>query len=105
MLTCAPRVPSRKSRLRNTGSPSRDRPAGSRLTIWSKKSAWSRASPVARSTGVPGSGGTNTSGSKRVGWICAASLTSAGRTPSAMRKTSLSKRAPSWRARTLPTMP
>ena len=38
-------------------------------------------------------------------WTSAASDTSAGSIPSAMRNTSLSKRAPSWRARTWPTMP
>ena len=43
----------------------------------------------------------------RTGWprTWAASLTSAGRTPSATRNTSLSKRAPSWRARTCDTTP
>ena len=101
MLTWAPRVPSRKSRLRYSGSSSRDRPAGSRRSIPSKNSAsvaLGADRPAHR--GRPGSGGTNTSGSNRVAWTCAASLTSAGRTPSAMRNTSLSKRAPSWRART-----
>jgi len=71
----------------------------------SKNRAWSRSAPDARRTTWPGSGGTNTSGSKRVAWTWAASLTSAGRTPSSISHTSLSKRAPSWRARTWPTTP
>ena len=48
MLTWAPRVPSRKSRFAKTGSPSRERPMGSRRSILSKKRAWSRSTPVAR---------------------------------------------------------
>ena len=53
----------------------------------------------------PGSGGTNISGSTRVVITSAASTASAGSTPSAMRNTSESKRAPSWRARTWVTTP
>ena len=41
----------------------------------------------------PGSGGTKTSGSKRVDWIRAARLTSAGRLPASITKTSLSRAA------------
>ena len=61
---------------------------------------------MALRTSSPGSGGTNTSGSNRVASTWAASLTSAGqhaRRPT--RNTSLSNRAPSWRARTWDTTP
>ena len=61
----------------------------------SKDRARSRSAPVALATGAPGSGGTKTSGSKRVACTWAASATSAGSWPSAMRNTSESKRAPS----------
>ena len=71
----------------------------------SKNSASSRSTPAARRTAVPGSGGTNTSGSNRVAITWAASLTSAGSRPCSIRKTSLSNRAPSWRARTWATTP
>ena len=105
MLTWAPRVPSRNSRFTNSGSSSRVSPAGSGLRMPSKKRAWSRSAPAALRTGSPGRGGTKVSGSNRVACTWAASDTSAGSTPSAMRKTSLSKRAPSWRARTWDTTP
>src|ERR1043165_205068 len=62
MLTWAPRVPSRNSRLANSAWPSRPSPIGSRTAIWSKYSAWSRSLPSARRTTLPGSGGTKTSG-------------------------------------------
>src|SRR4051794_38529777 len=105
MFTCAPLVPSRKSTSRNTGSPSRDRPAGSLRATSSNPRARSRSTPAARHTWSPGLGGTSSSGSKRVACTCAASLTSAGSTPSATRNTSLSNRTPSWRARTCETTP
>ena len=54
---------------------------------------------------APGRGGTYTSGSTRVVVTSAASTASAGSTPSVMRNTSESKRAPSWRARTWVTTP
>ena len=105
MLTWAPRVPSRNSRLRKNFSSSRERPAGSFFFMVSKKRASLRSSPVALRTSSPGRGGTKISGSKRVAETMAASLTSAGRTPSSIRKTSESNRAPSWRARTWETTP
>ena len=71
----------------------------------SKLSAAARSTPVARRASLPGSGGTNTSGSTLVSCTIAASAVSAGRTPSATRKTSQSKRGPSWRARTWATTP
>ena len=45
METCAPRVPSRNSRLKKTGAPSRPSPTGTFASIWSKYSAWSRTAP------------------------------------------------------------
>ena len=56
MLTCAPRVPSMKSRLANSGSPSRPSPTGSLRSIRSKNSAWSRCAPDARCTSGTGPG-------------------------------------------------
>ena len=105
MLMWAPREPSTKSKLTKNGSPSREAPQGRRRVIWAKRSASSLAAPTARRTGSPGRGGTNSSGSNLVVWTLAASLTSAGRTPSSMRKTSLSNLAPSCRARTWLTTP
>ena len=81
MLTWAPRVPSRKSRFAKTGSPSRERPMGSRRSILSKKRAWSRSTPAARATSWPGRGGTKTSGSTRVTRTWAACATDAGKHP------------------------
>ena len=50
--TCPPRVPSTKSKLRNTGWPSRPMPTGTfEPAIVSKYSAESRSAPVARYTG------------------------------------------------------
>ena len=100
MLMWAPLVPSTKSRSSHTGSLSLESPAARRLSTSSKSSAASRSFPDALRTSAPGSGGTNVSGTTRVSWIMAASVTSAGKIPSAMRKTSLSKRAPSCRALT-----
>ncbi len=57
--TWPPRVPSTKSKLQNTGCPSRPSPIGTFASaIVSKYSAESRSSPVARETAVPGRGGT-----------------------------------------------
>ncbi len=63
--------------------------------------------PVARrTTSDPGVGGTKTSGSKRVVEHLARPRPSRpGARPSAIRNTSESKRAPSWRARTCVTTP
>jgi hypothetical protein len=105
MLTWAPRVPSMNSKLANRGRESRPIPITSRWSIWSKYRALSRAAPTAISTSDPGIGGTYNSGSTRVIMTSATSTTSAGRTPSSMRKTSESNRAPSWRARTCVTTP
>src|SRR5215467_3688993 len=103
--TCAPRLPSRNSALRNSGSPSRPTPIGIRLSIWSKYRAAARSSPAARCTSAPGEGGTYTSGSTRVVVISADSWTWAGRVPSEMANTSDSNAAPSCRARTWVTIP
>ena len=106
MLTCAPRVPSTKSRLAYSGSPSRPRPIGQLASPSGRRTGPGRARlPTARRTSAPGRGGTNTSGSTRVVVTSAASTGSAGSSPSLMRNTSESKRAPSWRARTWVTTP
>ena len=72
----------------------------------SKNSAWSRRAPVRPvDLARPGRGGTYTSGSTRVVVTSAASTASAGSSPSVIRNTSESKRAPSCRARTCVTTP
>ena len=103
--TCAPRVPSRKSRSTYTGMPSRPSPTVTLRSIRSKQSARSRSLSTARRTTAPGHGGTYTSGSARVVAISAASCTWAGSTPSATRNTSEANVAPSCRARTSVTTP
>ena len=67
MLTCAPRVPSRNSRLRYSGSPSRPSPIGQlalHLVEVQRLVALGARRPGAPRR--PGSGGTKTSGSTRV---------------------------------------
>src|SRR5690606_32777285 len=104
MLTWAPRLPSRNSRLPYTGRPSRDRPAGHRASfILSKYSASSRSATSARRTAWPGRGGTSTSVSgsdgrmpTRVTETCAIVETDTGSVPSASRNTSEWKLAPSY---------
>src|SRR6516165_7613105 len=104
--TCAPRVPSRNSKLTYTGCPSRANPTGTlNEPISSKYRAESRCAPAARVTGAPGSGGTYISGSTRVTVTSATSHTSAGSAPCSIRNTSEANRAPSCTASTLVTTP
>ena len=106
MLTWAPRVPSRKSRFAKTGSPSRERPMGTRRSIASKNRAWSRSQPRRPRHRLSRAAAARRSRARRASPGRGRPATpGAGSTPFSIRNTSESNLAPSWRARTRSTTP